>query len=120
MLEVKTGVCGPWAPNALPERHHLMFLFTGPADLFHRAAECVDPSTSAVSCFKGDSGKFRDTLSSLEGKVENCSSKLDKLDGHMKNVQERLEKSEARTQVCEKEIAENKSITNMILKTVVL
>lgn len=72
-----------------------------------------------MSCFKGDSGKCRDTLSSLEGKVENCSSKLDKLDGHMEN-EERLEKSEARTQVCEKEIAENKSMANMILKTVVL
>lgn len=68
--------------------------------LFHSAAEYVDPSTSGVSCFKGDSGKCRDTLSSLEGKVENCSSKLDKLDGHMENVEERLEKSEARTQVC--------------------
>lgn len=68
--------------------------------LFHSAAECEGPSTSAVSCFKGDSGKCRDTLSSLEGKVENCSSKLDKLDGHMEKVEERLEKSEARTQVC--------------------
>lgn len=38
----------------------------------------------------------------------------------MENVEERLEKSEARTQVCEKEIAENKSMANMILKTVVL
>lgn len=87
---------------------------------FPRAAECVDPSTSGVSCFKGDSGKCRDTLSSLEGKVENCSSKLDKLDGHMENVEERLEKSEARTQVCEKEIAENKSMASMNFKTVVL
>lgn len=38
----------------------------------------------------------------------------------MENVEERLEKSEARTQVCEKEIAENKSMTNTTLKTVVL
>lgn len=82
------GGAAPWVPLA------------GLADLFHSAAECEGPSTSAVSCFKGDSGKCRDTLSSLEGKVENCSSKLDKLDGHMEKVEERLEKSEARTQVC--------------------
>lgn len=92
----------------------MVFLFTGLADLFHNAAEYVGLSTSGVSCFMWDSGKCRDTLSSLEGKVENCWSKLDKLDGHMENVEERLEKSEARTQVCEKEIAENKSMTNTI------
>lgn len=120
MLEVRTVSVVPGLPTPCLRGTISCFLFTGLADLFHSAAECVDPSTSAVSCFKGDSGKFRDTLSSLEGKVENCSSKLDKLDGHMKNVEERLEKSEARTQVCEKEIAENKSITNTILKTVVL
>lgn len=34
----------------------------------------------------------------------------------MENVEERLERSEARTQVCEKEIAENKSMTNTIFK----
>lgn len=38
----------------------------------------------------------------------------------MEKVEERLEKSEARTQVCEKEIAENKSMASTILKTVVL
>ena len=61
--------------------------------------------------------KFRamqNTLSSTEGKVENLSSKAGKLDRHMVNVEQRMEKSEARTQVCEKEIAENQSVTNMM------
>lgn len=75
--------------------------FPGLADLFHRAAECVGPSTSRVSCFLWDSGKCRDTLSLLEGKAEKCSSELDKLDGHMENVEKRL-KSEARTQSVKK------------------
>lgn len=63
--------------------------------------------------------KFRamqNTLSSMEGKVEKLSSKAGKLDRHMVNVEQRMEKSEARTQVCEKEIAENKSVTNMMVK----
>lgn len=38
----------------------------------------------------------------------------------MENVEERLEKSEARTQVCEKEIAENKSMANTTFQTVAL
>lgn len=52
----------------------------------------------------------------MEGKVENLSPKAGKLDRHMVNVEQRMEKSEARTQVCEKEIAENKSVTNMMVK----
>lgn len=59
---------------------------------------------------------MQNTLSSMEGKVENLSSKAGKLDRHMVNVEQRMEKSEARTQVCEKEIAENKSVTNMMVK----
>lgn len=63
---------------------------------------------------------MRDTLSSLECKVENLSSKGGKLDRRMVNVEQRMEKSEARTQVCEKEIAENKSVSHVMIKKLLL
>lgn len=40
---------------------------------------------------------MEDTFFSLEGKVENLSSKVGKLDRRMVNVEQRMEKSEART-----------------------
>lgn len=48
-----------------------------------------------------------------EGKGEGGSSNPDKPEGHVEYVQAWLEKSE-RTHICEKEIAESKSMTNTI------
>lgn len=62
----------------------------------------------------GGSGKCRDALSSPEGKGEGGSSNPDKPEGHVDYVQGWLEKSEERNPICEKEIAESKSMTNPI------
>lgn len=48
----------------------IVFLFTGLADLFHSAAECMGLSTSRVSYSIWDSWKCKDTRSSLEGKLD--------------------------------------------------